>query len=128
MIPAYTVWEWNRYNGWRLFLGSASSSMADQVRRALSLYQPQAWYQSFPRKYSLSPAFDVVGSQFSRNYTWGATPDAETAWISLYALSKLLRPDVLLAVKPYPPHSVSEVSDAMPSFARIEMAQRYRYA
>lgn len=127
MIPAFTVWQWDEYNGWQLFLGSNASGTADQVRRALALYQPQKWYQTFPRQYSLAPAFDVIGQSGGNHYNWGATPGPEATWICIYALSRLLRPGVLITARPYPGHKLDEVTSAMPSFAQTEVAQRYRY-
>jgi len=122
--PRYTVWEWDEYNGWKLFLGSNNWNSADQVRRALKAYQPQKWYGVYGT-YSLSPSYEITGIQGVQRFSWGYAPAGDNVWETVYALSKLLRVDTVVnALK----HDPLATAIWWPDFIRYELADRTRTA
>jgi hypothetical protein len=92
----YTVWEWNEYTGWTLFLGSNAYTMADQVKRAMKVAEPQKWYGVYG-PYEVSARYEIVGKWQGRRYSWGWSPTVSTTSQIVYGLNKTMRGDVLIS-------------------------------
>jgi hypothetical protein len=96
MRTRYTVWEWNQYTGWTLFLGSNVYAMAAQVKRAMQVAEPQKWYDIYG-PYEVATKFEIVGNWQGRRYSWGWSPSVNTASQIVYGLNKTMRGDVMIS-------------------------------
>lgn len=128
MRTRYTTWEWDEYNGWTLYLGSNSWAMADQVTRALRAYDPQHYFNTYG-SYEVSVAYEIIGSWQGRYYSWGYVPNVDRTVEILYALSKAIRPDVVINARDWSTQRISmEPWNAMPYAWRSELLYRQRAA
>lgn len=118
MRTNYSVWEWTPNDGWTFFLGTNSRASADQVTHGLKYYQPQKWYAVYG-SWSFIPISEITAQWRGTRYSWGYVSDQTPGWISVYALSKILSPEVVVGAN-------RVVIEAMPDFMRIELAQRAR--
>ena len=124
MTPRYTVWQWNQYNGWELYFGTSAYNAADQVKRALATYQPQNYYGIYGG-YSMNAAYEIYGYWGRTRYSWGYTVDGDPKWVVVYALSKIMRPEVYVNAR-YVGASSAQPSDQIgaPSWIAIELHNR----
>ena len=125
MTPRYTVWQWDQYNGWALYFGTSAYNAADQMKRALAAYQPQYYYGIYG-SYALNAAFEIYGYWGTTRYSWGYSVGGDPAWIQVYALSKLMRPEIYVSARPL--YSGASAGGGMPSWMGAEIAQRTRVA
>jgi hypothetical protein len=128
MRTRYTVWEWNEYTGWTLFLGSNVWTMADQIKRSMKIAEPQKWYDVYG-PYEVPTKYEIVGNWRGRHYSWGWAPSVNTSSQILYGLNKLMRGDVLIYAKDMSTGRTSgEVWDDIPYWRKEEIAAIKRSA
>jgi hypothetical protein len=125
MYPRYTTWQWNQYNGWALFFGSSSLGSADQVKRALANYQPQNYYGVYG-SYAMAADFEIYGYGGTTRYSWGYAPSGDNVWIIQYALTKIMRPDIIIAARRLT--SSAQAGGGAPSWVQSEIAARAQNA
>ncbi len=116
---SFSVWEWTQYNGWRLFLCSNSYASAQQVVRALQTYQPNNWYGVYG-SWTVPTESPINGVQGAQHFRWGWAP-TEVGWIVVYALSKIMAPNVVVT-------SSTATMSLMSDFQNYELAARVRTA
>ena len=128
MRTRYTVWEWNQWTGWTLFLGSNVYSMADQVKRGMKFAEPQKFYGVYG-PYEVNAVYEIVGTWQRRNYSWGWANNKDHAAEMVYALNMTLRPDVFVWAKETSTGRVSvEVDNTMPYWWKTAILDRRRAA
>lgn len=120
----YSVWEWDEYNGWALFFSSNSQGSANQVQRALQSYQPQKYYGVYG-SYWMNAAYEIYGYWGRTRYSWGYTVEGDPKWILVYALSKIMRPEVYVNARYIGARGTQPIDQiGAPSWIAIELHNR----
>ena len=125
MTPRYTVWEWNQYNGWKLFFGTSAWGAADQVRRGLTAYQPQNYYGVYGT-YNMAADYEIYGYGGQVRYSWGYAPSGDNVWIIQYSLTKILRPDFIVGARAM--SAAAHPGGGQPTWVMNELNQHDDYA